>query len=159
MQQRVVLKGFENMDQPMIADFQHKLADIFDQVSPPLYHNGEGPFFMATREISGDVKFFFYEAIDVETFLADPEKMPTAFTQANFLFSSTDNLDLTNIEPTGRDYVLYTMRLVPDAPACRLTIQQLFTTNPDQLINIALLDEEGKIIPAVNVLGTPVLLM
>ena len=147
------------MDQPMIVDIRQKLTDIFDQVSPPLYHNGEGPFFMATREISGDVKFFFYEAIDVETFLADPEKMPTAFSQANFLFSSTDNLDLTNIEASGRDYVLYMIRLAPDSPACRLAIQQLHETNPDQVLNVALIDAEGKIIPAITVLDSPVLLM
>ena len=79
------------MDQPMIADFQQKLADIFDQVSPPLYHNGEGPFFMATREQTNDVKFFFYEANNVETFLADPEKMPTAFTQASTAFKLTND--------------------------------------------------------------------
>ena len=147
------------MDQPMIADFQQKLADIFDQVSPPLYHNGEGPFFMATREQTNDVKFFFYEANNVETFLADPEKVPAAFSEANFLFSSTDDMDLTNIESTDRNYVLYLMRLVPDSPACRLAIQQLHSTNPDLLLSIALLDEEGKIIPAVTVLDSPVLLM
>ena len=147
------------MDQPMLADLRQKLADIFDQVSPPLYHNGEGPFFMATRTFGNEMKFFFYEVNDVETFLADPEKMPTAFTQANFLFSSTEGLDLTNIEASGRDYVLYLIRLAPDSPSCRLAIQQLQAKNPDVVLNIALIDEEGKIIPAVKVLDSPVLLM
>jgi len=147
------------MDQPMIADFRQKLTDIFDQVSPPLYHNGEGPFFMATQEQAGDVKFFFYEANTVETFLADPEKLPAAFSQANFLFSSTEDLDLTNVEASGRDYVLYLIRLAPDSPSCRLAIQQLQAKNPDVVLNIALLDEKGKIIPAVTILDTPVLLM
>ena len=147
------------MDQPTIADIRQKLANIFDQVSAPLYHNGEGPFFMATREHKDDVKFFFYEVNDVETFLADPEKMPAAFSEANFLFSSADHLDLKAIEMTERDYVLYMIRLVPDSAVCRLAIQQLQAKNPDQVLNIALLDEEGKIIPAVNVLDNPVLLM
>ena len=67
-----------NVDQAMIADFRQKLSAIFDQVSEPLYHNGEGPFFMATLEQDGEIKFFFYEANTVETFLADPEKLPAA---------------------------------------------------------------------------------
>ena len=67
-----------NVDQAMIADFRRKLSAIFDQVSEPLYHKGEGPFFMATQEQDGEIKFFFYEANTVETFLADPEKLPAA---------------------------------------------------------------------------------
>ena len=53
----------------MLYEIRQKLADIFDQVSVPLYHEGEGPFFMATREQYGDVTFFFYEFSDVEKFL------------------------------------------------------------------------------------------
>ena len=67
-----------NVDQAMIADFRQKLSAIFDQVSEPLYHRGEGPFFMATHEQGGEIKFFFYEANTVETFLADPENLPAA---------------------------------------------------------------------------------
>ena len=147
------------MDQPMIVDIRQKLTEIFDQVSAPLYHNGEGPFFMATREFGGDVKFYFYEANDVEGFLADPEKMPAAFSHVNFLFKSADNLDLTAVERTYQFYDLYLMRLVPDSAVSRLAIKQLQAKNPDQVLNIALLDEEGQIIPAVNVLDNPVLLM
>lgn len=147
------------MEQQTIDDIRQKLADISDQVSVPLYHDGEGPFFMTTREMGDDVKFFVYEVNDVETFLADPEKMPAAFSEANFLFSSADHLDLKAIEMTERYYVLYMMRLVPDSAASRLAIQQLNEVNPEQVLNIALLDEEGKIIPAVNVVDRPVLLM
>ena len=114
---------------------------------------------MATRELGDDVKFFVYEVNDVETFLAAPEKMPAAFSEANFLFSSADHLDLKAIEMTERYYVLYMIRLVPDSAACRLAIQQLNGVNPDHVLNIALLDVEGKIIPAVNVVDNPVLLM
>ena len=147
------------MEQPTIDDIRQKLVDIFDQVSVPLYHDGEGPFFMATRELGDDVKFFVYEVNDVETFLADPEKMPAAFSEANFLFSSADHLDLKAIEMTDREYVLYMIRLVPDSAACRLAVQQLNGVNPGHVLNIALLNEEGKIIPAVNVVDSPVLLM
>ena len=152
-------KGYENMEQQTIDDIRQKLTDIFDQVSVPLYHEGEGPFFMATRELGDDVKFFVYEVNDVETFLAAPEKMPSAFSEANFLFSSADHLDLKAIEMTDRDYVLYMIRLVSDSAACRLAIQQLNGVNPDHVLNIVLLDAEGKIIPAVNVLDNLVLLM
>ena len=62
----------------MIDDVRQKLSAIFDQVSEPLYHKGDGPFFMATQEQNGDVSFFFYEANTVESFLADPEKLPAA---------------------------------------------------------------------------------
>ena len=147
------------MDQPMINDIQKKLTDIFDQVSAPLYHKGEGPFFMATREFGGDVKFFFYEANDVETFLADPEKTPAAFAEAEFLFDATDGLDMTTIEHSQREYVLYMIRLAPDSPICRRAIQELNAKNPDHVLNIALIDADGKIIPAVTILDTPVLLM
>ena len=147
------------MEQQTIDEIRQKLADIFDQVSVPLYHEGEGPFFMATREQYGDVTFFFYEFSDVEKFLADPEQMPSAFSEANFLFSSADQLDLKAIEMTERYYVLYLIRLVPDSAACHQAIQQLNGVNPDHVLNIALLDAEGKIIPAVNVVDSPVLLM
>ena len=146
------------MDQTMIADFQHKLSAIFDQVSEPLYHDGEGPFFMATQEQGGDVRFFVYEANTVETFLADPQKLPAAFAEADFLFSATDGLDMTNIEQSQRDYVLYMIRLAPDSPACRQAIQALNRTNPEQLLNIALLNELGNIVPAATLVDAPVLL-
>ncbi len=146
------------MDQTMIADFQHKLSAIFDQVSEPLYHDGEGPFFMATQEQGGDVRFFVYEANSVETFLADPEKLPAAFAEADFLFSATDGLDMTNIEQSQRDYVLYMIRLAPDSPACRQAIRELNEKNPEQLLNIALLNELGNIVPAAMLVDAPVLL-
>lgn len=156
MQLRIALKGFEEMDQLMLADIWQKLTEIFDQVSAPLYHNGEGPFFMATREQGDDMKFFFYEVNDVETFLATLEKVPAAFSAANFLFNSTDDMVLTAIEYTNQFYDLYLMRLVPDLPVCRLALQHLQAKNPNLLLNIALLDEEGKIIPAVTALNSSV---
>ena len=146
------------MDQLMISDIRQKLSAIFDQVSEPLYHKDEGPFFMATQEQGGDVKFFFYEANTVETFLADPLKLPAAFAEADFLFSATDGLDMTIIEQSQRDYVLYMIRLAPDSPACRLAIRKLSEQNPEQLLNIALLNELGNIVPAALMLDAPVLL-
>ena len=146
------------MDQTMIADLRQKLTAIFDQVSEPLYHNGEGPFFMATQEEGGDVKFFVYEANTVETFLADPEKLPTAFAAADFLFGATNGLDMKNVEQSQRSYGLYMIRLAPDSPACRLAIRQLNENNPEQLLNIALINELGNIVPAAMLVDSPVLL-
>ena len=146
------------MDKPMIVDFQHKLSAIFDQVSEPLYHEGEGPFFMATQEQGGDVKFFFYEANTVEAFLADPQKLPAAFAEPEFLFSAADGLDMSAVQQSQRDYALYMIRLAPDSPACRLAIRELNQTNPEQLLNIALLNELGNIVPAALMLDAPVLL-
>ena len=152
-------KGYENMEQQTIDDIRQKLTDIFDQVSVPLYHEGEGPFFMATRELGDDVKFFVYEANDVETFLADPAHMPSAFKYPTFMINQVNGLDLTAFKSTDRVFEINMMRLVPDSAACRLAIQQLNGVNPDHVLNIALLDAEGKIIPAVNVVDSPVLLM
>lgn len=146
------------MQQTMIADFRQKLAAIFDQVSEPLYHEGEGPFFMATQEQGGDVKFFLYEANSVESFLTNPAKMPTAFVEADFVFGATDGLDMKNIEHSQRNYALYMIRLAPDTPLCRQAIQKLNKTNPEQVLNIALLNELGNIIPAVTLLDSPILL-
>ena len=142
----------------MIADIRRKLAAIFDQVSEPLYHNGEGPFFMATQEQGGDVKFFFYEANTVEQFLADLDKLPATFAAPDFLFTATDSLDMTNVEQSQRDYVLYMIRLAPDSPACRLAIRALSEKNPEQLLNIALINELGNIVPAAMLVDSPVLL-
>ena len=97
---------------------------------------------MATQEQGGEITFFFYEANTVEAFLADPEKLPTAFAEADFLFSATDGLDMTNIEQSQREYVLYMIRLAPDSPACRLAIRELNQTNPEQLLHIALLNDQ-----------------
>ena len=146
------------MDKPMITDFQHKLSAIFDQVSEPLYHKDEGPFFMATQEQGGDVKFFFYEANTVEAFLADPQKLPAAFAEPEFLFSATEGLDMTAVEQSQRDYALYMIRLAPDSPVCRQAIRELNQTNPEQLMNIALLNDQGNIVPAALLVDAPVLL-
>ena len=146
------------MDQAMIADYRQKLSAIFDQVSEPLYHKGEGPFFMATQEQDGDVKFFVYEANTVEKFLDNPEKLPAAFAEADFLFSATNGLDMQGIEQSHRDYVLYMIRLAPDSPACRQAIRQLNEKNPEQLLNVALIYELGNIVPAVTLVDAPVLL-
>ena len=104
------------------------------------------------------MKFFFYEANTVEAFLADPEKLPAAFAEADFLFSATDGLDMTNVEQSQRDFVLYMIRLAPDSPACRLAIRKLSEQNPEQLVNIALLNELGDIVPAASLVDAPVLL-
>ena len=146
------------MDKPMIDDFQYKLSAIFDQVSEPLYHKDEGPFFMATQEQEGDVKFFFYEANTVEAFLADPQKLPAAFAEPEFLFSATEGLDMTAVEQSQRDYALYMIRLAPDSPVCRQAIRELNQTNPEQLMNIALLNDQGNIVPAALLVDAPVLL-
>ena len=142
----------------MIADIRRKLAAIFDQVSEPLYHNGEGPFFMATQEQGGDVKFFFYEANTVEQFLADPDKLPTTFAAREFLFTATDGMDMTKVEKSQREYVLYMIRLAPDSPVCRLAIRELSEKNPEQLLNVALINELGNIVPAAMLVDSPVLL-
>ena len=113
---------------------------------------------MATQEEDGDVKFFCYEANTVEGFLTDPEKLPAAFAEADFLFGATDGLDMEGIEQSQRDYVLYMIRLVPESPACRLAIRQLHEKNPEQLLNVALVNELGNIIPAAMLVDSPVLL-
>ena len=146
------------MEQIMIDDVRRKLSAIFDQVSEPLYHKGEGPFFMATQEQDGEMKFFFYEANTVEAFLADPEKLPAAFAEVDFLFYATDGLDMTSVEQSQRDFVLYMIRLAPDSPACRLAIRKLSEQNPEQLLNIALLNELGNIVHAESLVDAPVLL-
>ena len=71
-----------------------------------------------------------------------------AFAEADFLFSATDGLDMTNVEQSQRDYVLYMIRLAPDSPACRQAIRKLSEQNPEQVLNIALLNELGNIVPA-----------
>ena len=152
-------KGLENMKEQTIAEVRQKLSSTFDQVSAPLYFESEGPFFMAIREQVDDVKFFVYEANDVETFLADPAHIPSAFKYPTFMINQVNGLDLTAFKSTDRVFEINMMRLVPDSAACRLAIQQLNGVNPDHVLNIALLDAEGKIIPAVNVVDNPVLLM
>ena len=54
--------------------------------------------------------------------------------------------------------VLYMIRLAPDSPACRLAIRELSKKNPEQVLNIALLNELGNIVPAAMLVDSPVLL-
>ena len=142
----------------MIADLRQKLIATFTQVSEPLYYEGEGPYFMATLEDCDDVRFYFYEMNDVETFLADPEKMPDVFSEPDFLFASTDDMDLAKIEYTNRYYSLFLMRLAPDSPACRQAIKQIHEQNPEPLSHITLIDRDGKISPALSILDSSVFL-
>ena len=104
---------------------RQKLSATFDQVSAPLYYKGEGPYFLATLEHEDDVRFYFYEVNDVESFLDDPENCLPSSLNRTFLFSATDDMDLKKIEHTGRYFHLFLMRLVPDSPVCRLAIKQI----------------------------------
>jgi hypothetical protein len=147
------------MDQPTIVDLHHKLANIFDHVSDPVYYNEEGPFFMAACKLGTDVQLYLYEANDVETFLADPEKLPTAFSKSFYLLKPPNDDAPEKAESINLDFTLSALRLVPDSPICRLAIQQLHAKNPDILSKIALIDAAGELIPAVTVINSPVLLM
>ena len=50
------------------------------------------------------------------------------------------------------------IRLAPDSPACRQAIRKLSEQNPEQVLNIALLNELGNIVPAASLVDAPVLL-
>ena len=65
---------------------------------------------------------------------------------------------MTAVEQRQRDYALYMIRLAPDSPVCRQAIRELNQTNPEQLMNIALLTDQGNIVPAALLVDAPVLL-
>ena len=142
----------------MIADFRRKLSAIFDQVSEPLYHKGEGPFFMATHENDDGFRFFCYELNDVESFLSAPDRMPAVFSEPDFLFRATDDLDLNKVKFTDRTFSIFLVKLVPDSAACRLAIKRLHENNSDLLGSIALINHHGKIVSSYTVLDSPVYL-
>jgi len=146
------------VDQATVADLRQKLIATFTQVSEPLYYKEDGPYFMATFENDGGFRFYFYELNDVESFLADPDRIPAVFSEPDFLFRATDDLDLNKVKFTDRTFSVFLVKLVPDSPACRLAIIKLHEQNPDLLGSIALINHDGKIFSAYTVLDSPVYL-
>lgn len=147
------------MDPTMITDLRQKLIASFDQVSEPLYHKGEGPYFMTTLEEDDDLRFCLYEMNDVESFLADPEKLPAVFSEKDFLLTATDDIAPNKTKFYWRDLHVFMRRLVPDSPVCRLAIKKLNEKNPELLEVIALINDSGKIVNSKSVLDSPVYLM
>ena len=73
--------------------------------------------------------FVFYELNDVESFLADPLKIPAVFNEPDSLFSVMKDIDPYKSGP----HMLFLKRLVPDSPVCRQAIKELHKQKPERL--------------------------
>ena len=148
----------DKMSSFTVLFLQSVLGDIFDVVSQPLQYKGTTIYFMAARINNEDYKFTFYAVDDCDSFLASPDLIPEAFEDQEFMFNAVDKMGLDNVLQSGRYFSLSRVRLIPDLPICRLTLQQVQQNNPDLIFETHLIEESGKIISASSIIDMPVML-
>ena len=134
------------MDQTAITNLRQLLCAACDNVSEPIYYQGEGPYIMITYEDFDDVCFCFYEMNDVESFLADPGKKPAVFADNQFLLNIAEQMNLHKLlrDRGLSTYHLFRFRLVPDTLACHEAIRELHTHSPELVESIMLIDSGGN---------------
>ena len=142
----------------MLAGLHLLFASCYKQVSAPQYYQGQGPYIMTLDDTGDAYEFHCYEISDAETFLSAPEQFSAAFYEPEFLFKVADTLNLNGITDSGQYFSLRLHKVVPDTPSCRLTVQELYRTNPELVENILFLHETGIMFSAAADLQSQVIL-
>jgi hypothetical protein len=139
----------------MASTLYENVAGIYTQVSQPQCHNGQGPYILAITKKDDSFEFHCFEIMDAETFLADPETTSANFIETEFLFTVADTLDLHEIENTGQYFVICLCKVIPDLPACRYKVRELYAIKPELVANLLFLSAPGILFPATDVVNIP----
>ena len=121
------------------------------QVASPQYYGSEGPFVVAMNEINGEPCFFCFSFADTDEFLACPGALPLALESDDFPFTMLGCFDLAHLKNTYKYYPFTYNKIVPDEPACRLAVQQLWRTNAKAASLISLLGAAGQLLSSHSV--------
>ena len=128
------------------------------QVAKLQYYGSEGPFAVAMNEINGEPNFFCFSFADTDEFLAHPGALPLALESEDFPFAMLGCLELAHLENTYKYYPFTYNKIVPDEPACRLAVQQLWHTNAKAASLISLMGADSQLLSSNAVRQNPSLL-
>ena len=135
----------------MVSTLYATVAGSYTQMSRPQFHNGQGPYILATTKKDDSFEFHCFEILTAETFLSYPETIAATFIDPDFLFEIADTLDLQNIENSGLYYVVWLRKVIPDQPLCRYKVRELYATKPELVTNLMFLSVPGFLFPAADI--------
>lgn len=137
----------------MASTLYENVAGTYPQVSQPQCHNGQGPYILAITKKDDSFEFHCFEIMDAETFLADPETTSATFVETDFLFTVADTLDLQEIENSGLYFVISLCKVIPDLPACRYKVRELYAIKPELVANLLFLSDTDILFPATDIVN------
>lgn len=133
-------------------------ANGFLQVTPPLTYHDQDLFVFSLAAWENEYYFFGFEVVDSATFLANPTSRPIAYKDPAFFDKMTQQLDLSSLHHANSNYKVGLYKIVPDEPACRLTVQHLWETNAVEAARILMVSPAGTWHTGDSILGAPMLL-
>ena len=96
--------------------------------------------------------FHCFEIYDAELLLAAPSLLTDTLDDPEIMFKVAETLDYGDFQNTGQYYNLTLSKVIPDDPACRRLVRELYAVNPAAVCRIQLLDEFGELRPATDAL-------
>lgn len=135
--------------------FAHGAATIYEHLSKPLYVKKDGPYFVALVTDKSPWQIHLYEILDEVSFFTDPGSFPQVFTSGLFLYEALKSMSFPVDEVLHEKLKLSPRKIVPDTPACRQVVEQLFHTHPTIASGIFLMTKAGALFPAQDLLKHP----
>ena len=139
----------------MTRAFAHGAATIYENLSKPLYVKEDGPYFVALVTETSPWQMHLYEILDEVSFLTDPGTLPQIYSSGLFLYESLKTMNFPVDDALHEKLKLSPRKIVPDTPACRRAIEQLFHTHPAIASGIFLMTGAGDLFSAQDLLKHP----
>ena len=141
--------------QAMTRAFARGAATIYEHLSKPLYVQKEGPYFVALVTETSPWQIHLYEILDEVAFLTEPSELPPVFASGLFLYEALKSMKFPVDDALHEKLKLSPRKIVPDTPACRRVIEQLFRTQPVIASGIFLMTNAGALFSAQDLLKHP----
>lgn len=139
----------------MARAFAHGAATIYEHLSKPLYVKKDGPYFVALVTDASPWQIHLYEILDEVSFFTDPGSLPQVFTSGLFLYEALKSMSFPVDDALHEKLKLSPRKIVPDTPACRRVVEQLFHTHPTIASGIFLMTNAGALFSAQDLLKHP----
>ena len=139
----------------MARAFAHGAATIYEHLSKPLYVKKDGPYFVALVTDTSPWQIHLYEILDEVSFFTDPGSLPQVFTSGLFLYEALKSMSFPVDDALHEKLKLSPRKIVPDTPACRRVVEQLFHTHPTIASGIFLMTDAGALFSAQDLLKHP----
>ena len=129
----------------MLSVFLQNHSDNYDHLSSPLYYHEEGPYLIALDTKNNPCTLYLYEFLDPETFLANPQKVPPAFRDDDFIWPIIDDMDFDEKESKLQTAQILKLKVVPPTLACQMQVKKMYRTCPPQASRIFFMADSGKL--------------